>query len=215
MCRWLNDEEEFKVERIKNMHQKGRSMVEMLGVLAIIGILSAASLTGYNKAIMKYKLNKQREQITQIVSSIYTNEKLLEEIDKSSYTYLTPILISLGSIPNDMIKQNEGNIYIYDAFQNKYGIAAFTSQEIPYFYFFVYLNKLNIESCINIYQIAKEGADSIAYIVSYNSTSYWGNKECNSNKKCIKDITLEQISTACKKLQNANSNGPNITIYWR
>ena len=37
----------------------GRSMVEMLGVLAIIGVLSVVAIAGYSKAMMKYKLNKQ------------------------------------------------------------------------------------------------------------------------------------------------------------
>ena len=39
----------------------GRSMVEMLGVLAIIGVLSVGAIAGYSKAMMKYKLNKQAE----------------------------------------------------------------------------------------------------------------------------------------------------------
>ena len=38
---------------------QGRSMVEMLGVLAIIGVLSVGAIAGYSKAMMKYKLNKQ------------------------------------------------------------------------------------------------------------------------------------------------------------
>ena len=37
----------------------GRSMVEMLGVLAIVGVLSVGAIAGYNKAMTKYKLNKQ------------------------------------------------------------------------------------------------------------------------------------------------------------
>ena len=37
----------------------GRSMVEMLGVLAIIGVLSVGAIAGYSKAMTKYKLNKQ------------------------------------------------------------------------------------------------------------------------------------------------------------
>ena len=36
----------------------GRSMVEMLGVLAIIGILSAGALKGYSNAMFKYKMNQ-------------------------------------------------------------------------------------------------------------------------------------------------------------
>ena len=34
----------------------GRSMVEMLGVLAIIGVLSMAALSGYQTAMSKYCL---------------------------------------------------------------------------------------------------------------------------------------------------------------
>ena len=41
---------------IKN--ENGRSMIEMLGVLAIIGVLSVGGIAGYSKAMMKYKVNK-------------------------------------------------------------------------------------------------------------------------------------------------------------
>ena len=39
-------------------NQKGRSMVEMLGVLAIVGVLSAGALKGYSAAMFKYKMNQ-------------------------------------------------------------------------------------------------------------------------------------------------------------
>ncbi len=38
--------------------QRGRSMIEMLGVLAIIGVLSVGGVAGYSKAMMKWKINK-------------------------------------------------------------------------------------------------------------------------------------------------------------
>ena len=40
------------------MNEKGRSMVEMLGVLAIIGVLSAGGLAGYSKAMFQHKANQ-------------------------------------------------------------------------------------------------------------------------------------------------------------
>ena len=43
---------------MKRINENGRSMVEMLGVLAIIGILSAVSLAGYSKAMAKHKVNQ-------------------------------------------------------------------------------------------------------------------------------------------------------------
>ena len=42
-----------------HLNQSGRSMVEMLGVLAIIGVLSVGAISGYSKAMMKYKLNNK------------------------------------------------------------------------------------------------------------------------------------------------------------
>jgi len=52
--------------------QSGRSMIEMLGVLAIIGVLSVGGIAGYSKAMMKYRINKTIEQITLIAGNIRT-----------------------------------------------------------------------------------------------------------------------------------------------
>ncbi len=50
--------------------QYGRSMIEMLGVLAIIGVLSVGGIAGYSKAMSKYRINKTIEQITLIAGNI-------------------------------------------------------------------------------------------------------------------------------------------------
>ena len=39
-------------------NENGRSMVEMLGVLAIIGVLSVAGIGGYSMAMNKYRANE-------------------------------------------------------------------------------------------------------------------------------------------------------------
>ena len=53
-----------------NSNENGRSMIEMLGVLAIIGVLSVGGIAGYSKAMMKYKINKTIEQITLIAGNV-------------------------------------------------------------------------------------------------------------------------------------------------
>ena len=53
---------------IKN--ESGRSMIEMLGVLAIIGVLSVGGIAGYSKAMTKYRINKTIEQITLIAGNV-------------------------------------------------------------------------------------------------------------------------------------------------
>ena len=50
--------------------ENGRSMIEMLGVLAIIGVLSVGGIAGYSKAMMKYRINKTIEQITLIAGNL-------------------------------------------------------------------------------------------------------------------------------------------------
>ncbi|MBO6280937.1 MAG: hypothetical protein J6N49_00250 [Alphaproteobacteria bacterium] len=57
---------------INSNNENGRSMIEMLGVLAIIGVLSVGGIAGYSKAMMKFKINKTVDQVSQIVSNIRT-----------------------------------------------------------------------------------------------------------------------------------------------
>ena len=47
-------------------------MIEMLGVLAIIGVLSVGGIAGYSKAMMKFKINKTIDQIAMTVTNIRT-----------------------------------------------------------------------------------------------------------------------------------------------
>ena len=50
---------------MKNINESGRSMVEMLGVLAIIGVLSIGGIAGYTMAMNKYQANEIVNTIVQ------------------------------------------------------------------------------------------------------------------------------------------------------
>ena len=50
--------------------QKGRSMVEMLGVLAIIGVLSVGGVYGYGVAMKKHKANELLHQASMLAATI-------------------------------------------------------------------------------------------------------------------------------------------------
>ena len=92
--------------------QCGRSMIEMLGVLAIIGVLSIGGIAGYSKAMTKWKINKTIEQIEHITHGIFTayaNQKKMDDIypwgeDKEEAINL---LKSLNIISEDMIVDGE------------------------------------------------------------------------------------------------------------
>ena len=59
------------------MTENGRSMVEMLGVLAIIGVLSAGALAGYSKAMFRHRIN----QSIDIYNTVLQNLAELDEKD--------------------------------------------------------------------------------------------------------------------------------------
>ncbi|MDY4884724.1 MAG: prepilin-type N-terminal cleavage/methylation domain-containing protein [Alphaproteobacteria bacterium] len=72
--------------------QSGRSMVEMLGVLAIIGVLSVGAIAGYSKAMNKYKLNKQTEQISSILDYVNIHMGDFKRSKTSISANMIPIL---------------------------------------------------------------------------------------------------------------------------
>ena len=85
-------------------NENGRSMVEMLGVLAIIGVLSVGGIAGYSKAMNKYKINKTTDQVSMLVANIRTLFS-----SQGNYEGLTNAqAIKFGVVPNDMIKTTKG-----------------------------------------------------------------------------------------------------------
>ena len=57
---------------IKTTHESGRSMVEMLGVLAIIGVLSVGGIAGYSMAMTKFKITKTMDQVQMLTTNVRT-----------------------------------------------------------------------------------------------------------------------------------------------
>ena len=87
---------------MKHINENGRSMVEMLGVLAIIGVLSVGGIAGYSKAMNKYKINKTNDQVSMLVANIrtlFSSQNDYEGLDNAQ-------AIKFGVVPNDMYKSN-------------------------------------------------------------------------------------------------------------
>ena len=47
-------------------NEKGRSMVEMLGVLAIIGVLSISGIAGYSLAMARHRANEAAHHVSMV-----------------------------------------------------------------------------------------------------------------------------------------------------
>ena len=56
----------------QKIDEAGRSMIEMLGVLAIVGVLSVGGIAGYSKAMAKNKNIKLIYQINTLSMNIRT-----------------------------------------------------------------------------------------------------------------------------------------------
>ncbi len=54
-------------------NESGRSMVEMLGVLAIIGVLSIGGIAGYTTAMNRYRANEVIDMATKYATVAYTS----------------------------------------------------------------------------------------------------------------------------------------------
>ena len=52
-------------------NQYGRSMIEMLGVLAIVGVLSIGGIAGYSKAMEMWKVNKLVNEYRYLVFALH------------------------------------------------------------------------------------------------------------------------------------------------
>ena len=185
--------------------ENGRSMVEMLGVLAIIGVLSVGAIAGYSKAMMKYKLNKQAEQISWLLNAMYRYKDLLGQ--NQPWESFVPYLKKLGEIPQEMIKDN--SIYLYDSFGMKYSI--FTNGCSPmcdYTNLSIDMSDdyKNFDICNNILETSKAFTVQLNIITIYESESdtnlEWiaGNVRCGNenNNKCLKNLTKNNIYDICR-----------------
>jgi len=124
-------------------NQTGRSMVEMLGVLAIIGVLSVGGISGYSKAMAKFKLTKAQDQISMLLMNIRT-----AFATSPNYSGLdNAAAISYNIAPGDMIVGTSG---INHAFGGAVTIAAETVEDGTNQYFSITLNKLGREACVSL-----------------------------------------------------------------
>lgn len=92
----------------KTSEQSGRSMVEMLGVLAIVGVLSIGGIAGYSKAMAKYKVNKTIDQVSMLITNIriaYGNQNSYKGLSNSN-------LVKYELVGNDITQgSSDGTFY--------------------------------------------------------------------------------------------------------
>lgn len=85
-------------------NQSGRTMLEMLCVLAIMAVLTIGSVRGYNYMVERYKANKISETIAYIITQIRTGYST-----QGNYSGINnEIAISIGAIPEHITLKTGG-----------------------------------------------------------------------------------------------------------
>ena len=187
----------------------GRSMVEMLGVLAIIGVLSVGAMSGYSKAIMKYRLNKQAGQYSELINimAMYKNK-----YGNGSVQNLLKYFETMNLLPEHF---SENGPYHYSDILNNsvqcykiyYENCANTSQGCNYSSCDVTLfPSYSFQSCQNLLTVARENAGQLWFFNWHNklegnmdqSSQIFGNAYCRSSQQnCLKNLTLSKIKELC------------------
>ena len=206
----------------------GRSMIEMLGVLAIIGVLSVGGIAGYSKAMQKWEDNKQIQQLSELLyNTINLKDSLFQEFQKkpgTSYSNGINILEAIGQIPNDM-KINGSNLYdrYGNSFTLSYGVATCRQPDgslarCNYTFSIGYYirlkqndNKFSLNSerqCHNILKVAAAFDNEVTSIQSRNkdnnvngykvSNVIYGKTRCVKDALCFSNLKPVDAANFCK-----------------
>ena len=191
-------------------NQFGRSMIEMLGVLAIIGVLSVGGIAGYSKAMEKWKIDKT------IAGYSYLTQGLLEHTDdiralrttsSDGKIHLYDTIQAMNLVPegwtvsNGLLLDTTGNwvsvfsrsshlVYDISLGADSTKDDARTSD--------TFSDKLCREFFINFVQ-PLHASLQYAYIFrnAHDSIAFYGDAYCGSMQNCLRTMTLSQVQSAC------------------
>ncbi len=168
--------------------QFGRSMIEMLGVLAIVGILSAGGIAGYSMAMQSHKTNALIEKV-QLISQ--RTRELYSDGDYSGLgtTNGASKLIQAGMV-NDVNNPFGGTLTVRstrDSNANRFVIEA-QQRNIP------------IDSCVKVLTTYYGDAATFSGIRIYRNgafvISFWTTPQGWTDG--VYPPTTEQAINACK-----------------
>ena len=187
----------------------GRSMIEMLGVLAIVGVLSVGGIAGYSKAMEKFKVNKLVEEYTSLMFGLMEHmdnfSPLRAEGEYQERYYLAETIQELNLLPagwkvagKQGVRDSAGN-FAYTFVRSKHltfdlQLGA-TDDSSGYTIIQTFSSKLCFELFNNL---LKPLHSSLYYAGLWKNKSagygYYGDKYCgDSEKKCLNEATLAEI----------------------
>lgn len=192
------------------MNQSGRSMVEMLGVLAIIGVLSVGGIAGYSSAMNKFKINKTVEYIyhvAQNLKNLCANDACETSLMCSQDNYAPyqregcAALKKLNLVPDDMWNQTAE--YLVTPFNTPVSLN-FSSEIVNFAYYNIPKNLCVTLSSFN-HDFFISGMSHFS--INPSSSCYYYSKEYGAKngvteEEHLRPASLEEISKCCKDEDN-------------
>ena len=202
----------------------GRSMVEMLGVLAIIGVLSVGAIAGYSKAMMKYKLNQHAQAVNMLINNVLQIKGQLQHTPNTATFYGT-LLHKLNLLPDGIIYHDDWNLtdlWFKETIQIYYSNDIYTSsngQQVQndlgaISFIFDSNSNAGAEICRNIAFAAKENSANIWTLQRYDirEDEYYGDAYCSKNNVCLRDLNLDLVDKLCN---NCAADKCDLRILWK
>ena len=196
--------------------QSGRSIIEMLGVLAIIGVLSIGGIAGYSKAMEKFKVNKLLDEYTMLLYGLLGNASEFRSqswADSRTQVGLIDYAQAASLVPETWKKVNDtrmtdsqGNVILLFSRSNRLVMDIYIGGVVnENTGTMTYSTGYSASVCRELMQnLAQPLHGAVQFISFYRWTDgeyanlYRGDKYCVQGEKCLRDITLAEINDLCK-----------------
>ena len=144
--------------KYNNTAQTGRSMVEMLGVLAVMGVLSIGAVMGFNYGMNKHRANQvlsdirliyQETRIPSVMHNIVNNNSLPENLEieqQSAYDYSFSFP-DLDDFIYEAPKESEPNLLSVNVENVPQGVCDILLQNKPSYVLMLKVNGKSVWSC--------------------------------------------------------------------
>ena len=202
----------------------GRSMIEMLGVLAIIAVLTVGGIAGYSKAMEKWKVNQLISEYTHFMFGAVEHLDDIRKVPNGSG--YADIMQSLNIIPTSWKYDNASNVH--DRLNNRIQLWRGGSDLVFEIYLLeeyeekdsYSLAEPRVQLCrelfLNFVQPLSEFVD-YSYVWRGDAQTlnqlWYGNNYCGADKKCLKNVTLAEINAACHTCGDSNGTCSIVITY--
>ena len=192
--------------------QGGKSMIEMLGVLAIVGILSVSGIAGYSKAMEKFKLNKALDEYTMLTYGLLEHIDYIQKLNSENTNLiesagLIDFAFDLNLVPNSYKKINFRRMY--DTYGNIIQLFSRNNRLVIDMYLGGALDEngditnntdFSTKLCQTLMTDLVKPLHSSIYYLHFThrwSDAFFGDAFCHNSSNCLTDMSLAKINEYC------------------